>query len=104
MSILTSPTEQQTHWQQQISHWRQSGLSQTAFCDAHNLVYHQFVYWRRKLTANSAPATTPSNFVTVQRAENPDKGLTLILPSGIRIQNLTPQHLTWLPQLLAHLS
>jgi hypothetical protein len=45
----------------------------------------------------------PSGFVTVQR-HDVAPGLTLTLPNGIQIQNLNPQHLAWLPQLLAQLS
>ena len=103
MKIPATRTEHQIHWQQQITHWQQSGLSQAAFCDAHDLVYHQFTYWRRKLTAQNPASGRPCAFVTVQRADDSKAGLTLTLPSGIQIQGLTLHNLTLLPPLLAHL-
>ena len=36
-------------WQQQIASWLSSRLSAPAFCKLHDLSYHQFSYWRRKL-------------------------------------------------------
>lgn len=104
MNNLAIRTEQQAHWQQWISRWHQSGQSQTAFCEAHDLAYHQFTYWRRKLVTPPIAVSRPSGFVAVQRAEDHHTGLTLTLPNGICIQGLAPQHLPWLPQLLAHLS
>src|SRR5512145_2009209 len=95
-------TEQHTHWQQWISRWQQSGQSQAAFCNTHDLVYHQFTYWRRKVATADATPSGPSGFVAVQRRDHLAPGLILPLPSGIQIQGLTPHHLTWLPQLLAH--
>lgn len=103
MNQPTLRTEQHTHWQQWITRWQQSGLSQAAFCDAHDLVYHQFTYWRRK-GVTAAVTSGPSGFVAVQRMDHLSQGLSLTLPSGIQIQGLTPHHLTWLPQLLAHLA
>lgn len=107
MNQSSSRTEQQVRWQQHITHWQQSGQTQAAFCDAHDLVYHQFTYWRRKFAANPDQATPPrqSGFVAVQRADNnSDTGLTLSLPNGITLRGLSQQHLAWLPQLLERLS
>ena len=104
MNQPISRTEQHAHWQHWISRWQQSGQSQAAFCDTHNLVYHQFMYWRRKVEPDVAAPLFPSGFVTVQRQDHAAAGLMLTLPNGVQIQNLTPQHLTWLPQLLAQLS
>ena len=103
MNQPISRTEQHAHWQHWISRWQQSSQSQAAFCDTHNLVYHQFTYWRRRVEPDVAAPLFPSGFVTVQRQDHAAAGLMLTLPNGIQIQNLTPQHLTWLPQLLAQL-
>ena len=104
MNQSTLRTEQQAHWQHWIARWQQSGQSQAAFCDTHNLVYHQFTYWRRKAEPDTPDSVCPSGFVTVQRHDRTATGLTLTLPNGMQIQNLTSQHLAWLPQLLAQLS
>ena len=34
---------------QHVDAWRADGQSQKAFCLAHGLPYHRFVYWRKKL-------------------------------------------------------
>lgn len=48
MSDSTTPTGLTTYWQQQIDQWKTSGQSQAKFCQTHDLLYHRFVYWRRK--------------------------------------------------------
>jgi hypothetical protein len=97
-------TEQQARWQQQIADWQQSGLSQAAYCDTHDLVYHQFTYWRRKLATDDAAPTHHSRFVAVQRTDDTGSGLILSLPNGMTIHGLNPRNLVWLPQLLERLS
>ena len=42
-------TQERAHyWHEQITIWRSSGLSGQAFCNQHDLAYHQFIYWRAK--------------------------------------------------------
>jgi len=45
-----TPTERAHVWQQHITDWQVSGVSGSAYCKQQSLVYHQFVYWRQKLT------------------------------------------------------
>lgn len=105
MNKSADRSEQQAHWQRWITRWQASGLSQAAFCDTHDLVYHQFTYWRRKAAIESYHASpTPSGFVAVQRLDHAPSGLILTLPNGIQLQGFTAHNLTLLPQLLAHLS
>lgn len=40
-------------WQQPIDDWRQSGLSQTQWCEQNHIAPHQLYYWRRKLAPSS---------------------------------------------------
>jgi len=42
-------TEQDRQWQGWISAWRESGLSQAAFCREHGLSLARFYYRRRRL-------------------------------------------------------
>ncbi|WP_413540276.1 IS66 family insertion sequence element accessory protein TnpA [Marinobacter sp. ELB17] len=44
-----TPTERAHVWQQHIADWEVSGVSGSAYCKQQSLVYHQFVYRRRKL-------------------------------------------------------
>jgi hypothetical protein len=46
------------YWQQHIEHWRDTGLSDAAFCKQQSLSYHQFVYWRRKLEGTDGATDT----------------------------------------------
>ena len=90
-----TPTERAHIWQQHITDWQTSGVSGNAYCKQQSLVYHQFVYWRRKL----APAAdcleqeqTAAGFVRV--VSTPDAsigeadGLTVSLPGGVSITGL----------------
>jgi hypothetical protein len=36
-------------WQQHLNRWRDSGLSQVAFCKQHSLAVHNLQYWRKRL-------------------------------------------------------
>jgi hypothetical protein len=44
-----TPTERAHVWQQHITDWQAAGVSGSAYCKRQSLIYHQFVYWRRKL-------------------------------------------------------
>ena len=86
--------QRQQSWQRTLSEWRDSGLSGAAFCKQHALVYHQFVYWRRKLSASAERERTGApraGFVRVALgppgAEAVD-GLTVSLPNGVSITGL----------------
>ena len=37
-----------TFWQQHISQWKSSQLSQIAYCRGHELNFHRFNYWLPK--------------------------------------------------------
>ena len=39
----------QALWKQRIHDWQHSGLSQTEWCNQHQLNIHQLSYWKRKL-------------------------------------------------------
>lgn len=40
-----------------ISRWRQSGLSQKAWCEENNLAYSRFHYWYRRYRSEVEPET-----------------------------------------------
>ncbi|WP_423837690.1 IS66 family insertion sequence element accessory protein TnpA [Thalassolituus oleivorans] len=46
-------------WQQHLNLWHESGLSQVAFCQQHNIAVHNFQYWRFK-GSESLISYTPS--------------------------------------------
>lgn len=48
MSGLSNPVPLADYWRQQVDNWKNSGHSQVKFCQANELSYHRFVYWRQK--------------------------------------------------------
>ena len=55
-----TPTEKVHFWQQQINDWEATDLSGSAYCKQQSLIYHQFVYWRQKLSsAEGYPKPAP---------------------------------------------
>ncbi|HEA52349.1 hypothetical protein LCGC14_1354090 [marine sediment metagenome] len=88
-------TEKVHFWQQQITDWEATGLSGNAYCKQQSLIYHQFVYWRQKLTSvedypKPAPASTGfTRVVSAPSVGNADAdGLTVSLPGGVSITGL----------------
>ncbi|MCL1487919.1 MAG: hypothetical protein MH186_08485 [Marinobacter sp.] len=56
-----TPTEKVHFWQQQINDWEATDLSGSAYCKQQSLIYHQFVYWRQKLSsAEGYPKPAPA--------------------------------------------
>ena len=69
-----------------ISAWQQSGLTQKAFCQQHNIAYHVFHYYygRFRIKENDKPAS----FIKLQLPSNASSALAqveLILPDGKRL-------------------
>jgi len=42
------------HWKRHIESWQASGLPQRQYCRHHNLIYHQFVYWKKRFVQTEA--------------------------------------------------
>jgi len=53
-----------------VAEQRQSGLSATAFCREHGLVYQTFVGWRRRLAAAGDDHGSPPTATPVSPASN----------------------------------
>ena len=94
-------------WRQDIEDWRNSGLSQQAFCRDRNLSYHQFHYWRKKLAYKATDKTQPRSSALVPvtyRSPSPDNGLSIQLPNGISLRGIASHNLLLVERLLASLS
>ena len=50
-------------WKNHINQWQQSGLSQLAYCQEHNLVINTFGNWKRKLNPASDSKPSADSFV-----------------------------------------
>jgi hypothetical protein len=88
-----TPTERAHIWQQRITDWQVSGVSGSAYCKQQSLVYHQFFYWRQKLTPTEnclkqAQAVTGFARVVSGAGIGGADGLTVSLPGGVSITGL----------------
>ena len=45
------------YWKRQIESWRSSGKTQLAFCQEHELKFHQFTYWKKRFVQTEAGIT-----------------------------------------------
>jgi hypothetical protein len=97
-----------TAWKVHIQDWQTTEQSQSDYCKLHDLNYHCFIYWRRKLAGPTKPKTKsvqPSAFVAVQSGPAiVAEDLSLTLPNGITLQGITARNLTVVRQLLSLLS
>ncbi len=93
-----------TYWSQQVQSWKKTNQSQSDYCRTHDLNYHRFTYWRRKLSGQahrSQAAVQRSAFVPVKPYSSVSpEGLTAILPNGVVLQGITERHLSVAKQLL----
>jgi hypothetical protein len=94
-----------TAWRVHIQDWQTTEQSQSAYCKSHDLNYHCFIYWRRKLAGPTKPKTKlvqPSAFVAVQSSPTiVAEDLSLTFPNGITLQGITARNLTVVQQLLS---
>ncbi|MBA2237239.1 MAG: IS66 family insertion sequence element accessory protein TnpB [Lysobacter sp.] len=76
-------------WKPHLTGWRDSGLSQAAYCRQHGLSLKCFTYWRRTLgsTQGVVPAMTLPAVMPIVVAENPtsDDRIEVRLPNGLQV-------------------
>ena len=106
MARQNKSTELTAYWQQQVATWQASGQSQKAFCEANDLNFHRFGYWRRKLLHRAdAGNQKASGFVPVTlSAQSVPTSLSIQLPNGLVLQGVAGDNLAVVYQLLSRLS
>jgi hypothetical protein len=94
-----------TVWGTHIQDWQTTEQSQSAYCKAHDLNYHCFIYWRRKLVGPTKRKTKPagsSAFVPVQSSPMiVVEELSLTLSNGMTLRGITSSNLPVVRQLLS---
>ena len=106
MTEHTEIEEQADYWREHVEAWRSGGDSQAAYCKAHELIYHRFVYWRRKFeggTARRGKQQAGKGFATVACDPLFDTGLTLSLPNGLVLRGICAGNVSVVRQLLDQL-
>lgn len=90
-------------WKGHLDGWRQSGLTQVAYCASHGLGIKSFVRWRRKEKDAVQTAGMPLSLVPVSlAAPAADSMVRLSSPGGWRIE-LAAGGTAWLADLLRQL-
>ena len=57
MTKAEAVTKRRRYWQEHISNWQKSGLSQTEYCRRHSLKRTQLSYWKRRLLKPDSSAS-----------------------------------------------
>ena len=81
----------------------QTEQSQKEFCQAHDLPYHRFVYWRKKfegVARRPGRVQLRAGFTAVVREAPFDTGLTLSLPNGVVVRGICGANVVVVRQLL----
>lgn len=93
-SAAPLPTEiKRAQWRNHVSDWKQSGLSQKAFCESRGLKAHQLSYYRQSFarmdvdrTCQTAPSFVPlrvsSETIGTSISTHPHPAFKLQLTSG----------------------
>ncbi len=89
------------YWQGQINSWRTSGGSQAAYCEAHDLSYHRFTYWRRKFAESH---TRSGGFALVKYHSAQSSPLSVALPNGLVVQGIAADNIAVARELLESLT
>jgi len=101
----SSTTDRQTFWQNHVTAWQASGLSQKAYCRQQDLGTSAFGYWARKLRQPGQQAGhARSGFVPVALASPAAAGLSLVLPNGVEVRGIAADNLALVQELLDCLS
>ena len=103
-----SGQDRQAEWQARIDAYLASGLSGSRFCQVNDLIYHQFVYWRRKLSGTEpivrrSTPTTVGGFTQVVVERSTGAELRIELPGGLSIHGIRHQNLDLVQALLERL-
>ena len=81
MKSYTKPKHEikRDSWQQQISNWRSSGLSQNEYCRRNAIALSTFCYWKSKI--NKEETAQPTFFPLTLPASSSEAGLKLLVGS-----------------------
>lgn len=100
----TTPESLEAYWREQINTWEATAQTQKAYCDAHDLNYHRFGYWRRKLLAPLDEGSShQAGFAQVRRSDpgtSIEQGLRLETPDGWVVHGVTPATLHLVRELI----
>lgn len=77
-----STINKEQFWQDHITAWQGSGLSQATYCKQHEIKFHNFAYWRNRLS----PAKAPSVKLMKLGGMPASSRMIMNLPLGVRLE------------------
>lgn len=89
-----------------VEDWLQSGLTQKAYSQRHNLPLHILPYWANRYRKfqqdpNTASAlSSTGHFIPVSTGNTMNGGMEIVLPTGVVIRFAEPVPASYLQQLL----
>lgn len=106
MNNTTSPEQLHQYWREHITAYQDSGETGAAYCERRQLVYHRFIYWRKKIrnqeSHNKLGSSESVEFIRVSANQShSSRGLSLALPNGLVIQEINETNFSVVRQLLA---
>jgi len=72
-----------------VSRWKESGLSQAAFCERESMSLSTLIYWRRKTSVAVSRSQSNAHFVELDSApvSSPSRPpVEIVTPSGFQIR------------------
>ncbi len=106
MSNPVTSDQLSQYWREHIDAWQGSGESGSAYYEHQQLVYHRFIYWCRKFQQQDcrtqlAPSESAGfSRVVTSHCDSPP-GLSLALPNGLVIQDISEANVSVVRQLVA---
>jgi hypothetical protein len=95
----------QAFWQQHVSQWQKSALSQAQYCKKHDLKAHSLSFHKRKLeTRREEDASSGFIKVTVPQRVELQTPLTLHFANGLSLSGIEVNNIALVKQLTALLS
>jgi hypothetical protein len=86
-SSLSKREINRQHWLERIHTWKQSDLSQKAFCEQHHLTLSSFQRWRRIfMMEEKSKESSPVTFLPVNLIAPSASSLTLLINDNFRIE------------------
>jgi hypothetical protein len=76
--------ERRAFWQEHLTQWHASGLTQVAYCRQQGLNRDQFGYWKKRLLSAQSPDAAPG-FIAVQMT-SVGATLAVVLNERLRVE------------------
>lgn len=87
-------------WRSHFKAWQDSGESQLAYCQRHNLKHSTFCYWRKQLKQNSEQSKAGFETLSVQTSHQLLPDIRIHLPNGIQLSISTSAGMSLLRDVL----